>query len=186
MMNNFIIESLILLISAVILIRIAGKKSVAKMTSLETVIILAIGTTMGHAIKENSLWQVIIILCIFVLFLIFIQKLQLKHKLFERYLIGKATLVITEGKIIEDNLIKLRMTKEQLEMRLREKGISYITDIKNGTIESNGDFGFELADHAKPITKMMLLEILNKSQHENKNQSNHTESLFDQVLKDNK
>src|SRR4051812_47687350 len=118
-MDNFITEALILLMSSVILIRLAGKKSIAKMTGLETVIILAIGTTMGHAIKEHKLWEVIVELFIFVLFLIAVQKLQFKFKFLERYLIGKATLVINEGKIIEDNLAKLRITKEQLEMRLR-------------------------------------------------------------------
>ncbi len=33
------------------------------------------------------------------------------------------------------------MTQEQLEMKLREKGISYISDIKTATIESNGRVG---------------------------------------------
>ncbi|WP_338453067.1 DUF421 domain-containing protein [Niallia oryzisoli] len=128
---NFIIESVILLNAGVILIRLAGKKSVSRMTSLETVIILAIGTTMGHAIKEKNLWEVIATLFVFVLFLIIFQRLQLKFKFVERYLIGRATLVINEGKIIEDNLKKLRMTKEQLAMRLKEKGIAHVSDVNH-------------------------------------------------------
>lgn len=182
-MDNFITEALILLVSSVILIRFAGKKSIAQMTGLETVIILAIGTTMGHAIKEHKLWEVIVELFVFVLFLIAVQKLQFKFKFFERYLIGKATLVINEGKIIEDNLAKLRITKEQLEMRLRQKGISFISDVKIGTIESDGGFGYELSDDAKPITQKKLLEILNKDKRENKN--NDEENIFHSALKDN-
>src|SRR4051812_37209032 len=105
---NFVFESLLLLLTSVIVLRFAGKKSVAKMTALETVVILAIGTTMGHAVKENKLWQVILVLIFYGVFIIIVQKLELKLSIFERYLIGEATLVINEGKLITDNLRKLR------------------------------------------------------------------------------
>ncbi|WML53659.1 DUF421 domain-containing protein [Neobacillus sp. PS3-12] len=180
---NFIFESILLLLTSVIVLRFAGKKSVAKMTALETVVILAIGTTMGHAVKENKLWQVILVLVVYGVFIIVVQKLELKLSILERYLIGDATLVINEGKLITDNLRKLRMTKKQLEMRLRQKGISYITDVKIGTIESDGEFGFELMPHAKPITQDELLKILNKQSSEGGSKG---ENIFDSVVKNNK
>jgi uncharacterized membrane protein YcaP (DUF421 family) len=177
------IEAFILLLTAIILLRFAGKKSVAKMTNLETVIILAIGTTMGHAIKEHRFWQVILILIFFVLFLYLFQKLQLKSSKLERYLIGEATLVIHNGKIIRKNLNKLRITEGQLEMRLRQKGISYVSDIKTGTIESDGDFGYELMPQAKPVTQEELLKILNKQEAPNQSKG---ENIFEQVVRNNK
>jgi uncharacterized membrane protein YcaP (DUF421 family) len=180
---NFVFESLLLLLTSVIVLRFAGKKSVAKMTALETVVILAIGTTMGHAVKENKLWQVILVLIFYGVFIIIVQKLELKLSIFERYLIGEATLVINEGKLITDNLRKLRMTKKQLEMRLRQKGISYITDVKIGTIESDGEFGYELMPHARPITQEELLYIINK---QDAKESPKGENLFDSVVKNNR
>lgn len=180
---NFVFESLLLLLTSVIVLRFAGKKSVAKMTALETVVILAIGTTMGHAVKENKLWQVIFVLIIYGVFIIVVQKLELKLSIFERYLIGGATLVINEGKLITDNLQKLRMTKKQLEMRLRQKGISYITDVKIGTIESDGEFGYELMPHARPITQEELLKILNKQDPEGNPKG---ENIFELVVRNNK
>ncbi|WP_394232066.1 DUF421 domain-containing protein [Niallia oryzisoli] len=182
-MSNFIVEAFILLTYSVVLIRIAGKKTVAQMTGLETVIILAVGTTMGHAIKEYKFWQVIVVLSAYVLFLIIVQRLQLKFNFLENYLIGKATIVINEGRIIEDNLVKLRITKEQLEMRLRQHGISFISDVKIGTIESNGEFGYELSDDAKPITQSKLNEILKGKKIENLHKDE--ENIFQKVLKDN-
>jgi uncharacterized membrane protein YcaP (DUF421 family) len=182
---NFIIEAFILLVTSVVLLRFTGKKSVAKMTNLETVIILAIGTTMGHAIKEHKFWQVILILIFFGVFLIILQKIQMKSSNMERYMIGEATLVINDGKIIRSNIRKLRMTEGQLEMRLRQKGISYVSDVKIGTIESDGEFGFELMPHAKPITQEQLLQILGKQGTEGGTQVKG-ENIFDQVVKNNK
>ncbi len=181
---NFITESITLLITSVIVLRFAGKKSVAKMTSLETVVILAIGTTMGHAVKENKFWQVIIVLVTYGIFLIIVQKLELKFSILERYLIGEATLVIKDGKLISDSLKKLRMTKKQLEMRLRQKGISYIADVKIGTIEADGEFAYELMPDAKPVTQAELLKIVNK-QVSAANSNSKEENIFDLVVKNN-
>lgn len=183
MTMNFILEATFLLLTSVIVLRMAGKKAVAKMTGLETVIILAIGTTMGHAIKENKFWQVILILLFYGVFLICVQKLELKSKRLERYFIGEATLVIYDGKIITDRLNKLRMTQGQLEMRLRQKGISYISDVKIGTIEPDGEFGYELMPNAKPATLAELQRILNNGINEPSLKQNN---IFAKVVENNK
>ena len=96
---TFLWEPIILLFAGTLLLRLAGKKSMAQMTSLEVIVILAVGTTMGHAIKENKFWQIIIILTFFVIYIIFVQYLQLKFRIMERYLTGSATVVILNGEI---------------------------------------------------------------------------------------
>jgi uncharacterized membrane protein YcaP (DUF421 family) len=174
-------EALILLIAGIVLIRIAGKKSIAQMTGVEIVVVLAIGTTMGHAIKENKFWQVIILLSLFVLFLIVIQYVQLKIKFIERILVGSATIVVSDGEIVMESLKKLRMTKEQLEMRLREKGISHICSIKTATIESNGKLGYELKDEAKPITRKELMQALGETNRAQKPQEDESSNLFTKI-----
>jgi uncharacterized membrane protein YcaP (DUF421 family) len=181
---NFIIESLLLLITSVVVVRFSGKKTVAKMTGLETVIILAIGTTMGHAVKENKLWQVVVVLAFYGVFLIFVQKLELRFSTFERYIVGEAILVIRNGKIVYENLKKLRMTEKQLEMRLRQKGISYVSDVKTGTIESDGEFGYELMPHVKPVTWEELFQFFNKEGSRITNPKN--ENIFEKVVNTNK
>lgn len=182
---NFIVEGFLLLITSVVLLRFTGKKSIAQMTNLETVIVLAIGTTMGHAIKENKFWQVILLLIFFGIFLIVFQKIQMKSSKFERYMIGEATLVINDGKIIMENLKKLRLTEGQLEMRLRQKGISYVSDVKIGTLESDGELGYELMPLAKPVTQEQLVQLLNQQESSGSTQSKG-ENIFDQVVKNNK
>jgi uncharacterized membrane protein YcaP (DUF421 family) len=164
---TFIWESISLLFISTILLRIAGKKSVSQMSSLEVVITLAIGTTMGHAIKENKFWQIVVILTIFVLYLICVQFLQLKLNILDRYITGNATIVIQNGKIIVEGLKKLRMTTDQLEMKLRQKGIAYISDIKTATIESDGGLGYELMEHTQPVTRKELVEMIEEYRNEN-------------------
>ncbi|GIN87403.1 hypothetical protein J6TS2_37890 [Heyndrickxia sporothermodurans] len=149
---NYIWESLAILFTGVCLIRIAGKKTVAQMSGLEVITILAIASTTGHAISEQGLIKTILALCSLVALLMLIQFLAIKFNFVKRLFIGKATPVIKDGEIIVKNLKKLRISVDQLEARLREKGISSITDVKSASIEITGQFGFELMNHAKIVT----------------------------------
>jgi uncharacterized membrane protein YcaP (DUF421 family) len=68
--------------------------------------------------------------------------------------------VISEGKLRADNLKTLRLSVDDLEKRLRMAGISRIEDVQVGTIEDNGEFGFTLMPHARPLTMGDLEKIL--------------------------
>ena len=158
----YAVEALCVMISSFILLRVAGKKVVAEMTVLEMITILAIGTIIGHAVSENSLLETILTIAVFVAILIVFQAAALKWRLIERSLIGKPTEVIRNGIVLHYNLSKLRMTVEQLDMRLRQIGVNKASDIYSANIEINGELGYELMDSAKPITRGELEQLLNQ------------------------
>ena len=161
---TYIWEAVAILFTGFFLFRIAGKKTMAEMTSLETITILAMASTIGHAISENDLLKTIFALCSLVALLLLIQFLTSKFNSIEKLFIGKPTPVIQDGIINSYNLKKLRMTVEQLEARIRQNGISSISDIKTASIEINGELGYELTKHAKPVTHGELEEMLNQLQ----------------------
>ncbi|USG64544.1 DUF421 domain-containing protein [Brevibacillus ruminantium] len=157
---EFIYEAILVLMVGYLLIRIAGKKTVSEMTGLEIITLLAVASMVSHAISGDGLWKTIASLCIFVGVLVSIQYLSIKSNLVEKLMMGFATPVIKDGQILIPNLIKLRMSVDQLEGKLREKGVTSLSDIKTATIEMSGNIGFELMRHAKPVTIGELEKIL--------------------------
>jgi uncharacterized membrane protein YcaP (DUF421 family) len=156
----FALNAFILIVSGFILLRVAGKKVISEMTPLEMVTTLAIGTIIGRAESDSELWRTIATIGIFVIVLITFQFIALKWSFFQRAIIGKPTLVIKDGVILKHNLAKLRMTTEQLELRIRQQGLSNILDIQTATIEVNGQLGYELIESARPITRNQLEQLL--------------------------
>lgn len=149
---NFIWQAAIVIIVGFCLLRIVGKKTTGEMTGLEIITLLSMASMIGHAVSGNGLWKTVITLCIFVTALLTIQYLSIKSDRVERLFMGQATLVIKDGKILSHNLKKLRMSVDQLEAKLREKGITTFADVKTATIEISGQLGYELMRHAKPVT----------------------------------
>ncbi len=149
---SFIWKSFVLIFSGILLLRIAGRKSISQMTLAQTIVMISIGTIIVQPIVEKSVSKAVIGAAIFVAAIVILEFLQLKFNMFEMFITGKSKLVVENGTLNIQNLRKLRLTVDQLEMRLRNQGISKIEDLKWATIEPNGLLGYELNDDAKPLT----------------------------------
>ncbi|MDO8227283.1 DUF421 domain-containing protein [Bacillus cabrialesii] len=158
---NFAWEALILIVSGIILLRISGRKSISQMTLAQTVVMISIGTIIVQPIIETSLWKTLVAASIFTVALILMEWFQVKTNWVEKFITGKAKLVIENGKLNIENMKKLRLTVDQLEMRMRLHGISSINDVKNATIEANGQLGYELLDDKKPLTMGDFKKMMN-------------------------
>ncbi|CAM3419310.1 DUF421 domain-containing protein [Marinicrinis lubricantis] len=149
---DWIWKSVILILAGMVLLRISGRKSISQLTVATTVIMISIGTTIVQPIANHNLWKAIGSASVFIVALLIIEWLQLKFDFFERLLNGRAITAIENGQVHQKNLRKTRMTVDMLEIRLRQIGVSNISDVKTATIEPNGQIGYELMRHAKPLT----------------------------------
>lgn len=149
---SFIWEAIVMPSFGFLLIRMIGKKTVSEMTGPEIVTLLSMASVIGHAISENSVWKTIVVISIFGSLLITLQFLSMKFNGIERFILGKATVIIEDGRILPHNLRKLRLTVDQLETKLRQNGISSFSDVKCATIEMDGALGYELKRTARPVT----------------------------------
>lgn len=158
---NFIWQSFILILAGILLLRITGRKSISQMTLAQTVVMISIGTIIVQPIVEKSVMKAIVGAAIFVISNLILEYFQLKSNNFEKFITGKSKIVINKGVIHVQNLKKLRLTVDQLEMRLRNHGISNIKDVKTATIEPNGQLGYELIEDAKPLTIGEFKKLMN-------------------------
>lgn len=166
---DYIWESILMVLSAFLLLRISGRKSIAQMTITTTVVMISIGAIIVQPIIEDSVAKTIITIAIFIAVLVFIEYLQMKFNSLEKLFTGKAIPVLENGQFNFKNIKKMRLTIDKLEMQMRQKGISNISDVKNATIEPNGQLGYELKPDSRPLTvgefkKLMGLMIQQQNQ----------------------
>ncbi|WP_044797502.1 DUF421 domain-containing protein [Bacillus cereus] len=187
---NFILEAFILILSGILLLRIAGRKSISQMTLAQTVVMISIGTIIVQPIVEKSVLKAIVSALIFVISVVILEYLQLKSNAFEKFITGKSKTVSENGILNVVALKKMRLTVDQLEMRLRNKGISKIEDVKTATLEPNGQLGYELKEDAKPLTvgdlkKLIQPQFLNQNMMSNNlkdlQEKNNNSNIFQEI-----
>lgn len=156
---DWIWNSILVVIGGTLLLRIAGRKSISQMTLAQVVIMIGIGSLLIEPVSGESIWTTLAVGLILVLTLVVMEYAQMKSDKFEKFITGQSKIIIEDGKLNEQNLIKLRFTVDQLEMKLRQHNVAVISDVRWATLEPNGQVGYELKEEAQPVTKKEFLQL---------------------------
>jgi uncharacterized membrane protein YcaP (DUF421 family) len=95
-------------------------------------------------------------LFVWVLVSLGIELLQMKSKTARDLIDSKATVLIKDGKILEDNLKKERLTSDELMEQLRKRNVFKTADVEFAIIEPNGEINVLLKRMHQPLTPAHL------------------------------
>ncbi|UCZ53906.1 DUF421 domain-containing protein [Bacillus shivajii] len=150
---HFVWKAVVIVFGGVLILRLAGRKSISQMTVAQTVMMIAIGSLIIQPVGDRNIWITMVITFLLVLTLLFIEYIVLKNDKLERFFYSQSVVVVENGQILDKNLKKLRLTVDMLELRIRQQGIQNISDVQWATIESNGQLGFMLKPEKQYATK---------------------------------
>jgi uncharacterized membrane protein YcaP (DUF421 family) len=114
-------------------------------------IVLAIVATL-MSLNLIDLISGFIVWLIWVVLPIALDFLSIKSEAIHQLINGKETVLIKHGKIMEENLIQVRMTGEDLLAELRSKNIFNLTDVEFAVMETNGEINVYLKSDKKPVS----------------------------------
>lgn len=156
-MKNWIeilLRSIALFFIVLISIRIMGKRQIAKMTPFHfisySVIAIISALISVNLIKNISFGFVA--LAVWIVFSIVLDYLCMKSKVLHDLIIGRETILIKHGKIMEDNLKQMKLTGEELLRDLRSKNVFNLADVEFAVMEPTGEMNVLLKSDKKPIS----------------------------------
>jgi uncharacterized membrane protein YcaP (DUF421 family) len=148
-----IVRALITFISLLIFTRILGKQQIGNLTFFDYINGITIGSIAGNVATDLSTkaWVHWIGLLTFILIALIFQFITLKSHLFSKIIDSEPVVVIQDGKILEDNLRKLRVKCDELLMLLRQKDIFDVTMVQYGILEGNGHLSVMVYGDEQPV-----------------------------------
>ena len=151
---EILIRSFGLFFFTFLLIRVMGKKSPYKMTSFQLVSYLVISTLVAliSVGVVKNLQLALVTLAVWIVMSIVIDFLTAKNKMLHDFVYGKETVLIKEGKIMEENLRKTKLTGDELIRELRTKNAFSIADVEFAILETTGEVNVFMKSDKKPIT----------------------------------
>lgn len=135
-----VIRTILLYIVIIFAIRIMGKRQIGELQTSELVVTLLISDIAAIPMQntEQSLLSGIVPILILIVCEIIISFLMLKRAGFRRIICGKPIVIISDGKINQSEMHRLRMSTEDLSEELRQQGIFNIEDVGFAIVETNG------------------------------------------------
>ncbi len=153
-----LIRSIIAFILLLFLTRIMGKKQLSQLTFFDYVVGITIGSIAASMSVDKNI-QIsngVVSLAIWGIFPIILGFFGMKSRKFLQITDGRPSIVIKEGKVLEESMKKNQLAIDELMMLLREKGVFKIEDVEIAILETNGELSIMKRTDVEPITPSLL------------------------------
>ncbi|MCL7745841.1 DUF421 domain-containing protein [Halalkalibacter alkaliphilus] len=146
------------------LARLMGKKHIRDMTFYEYIVGISIGSisaelTFGTEVRMSNF---LLGMLIWAIIPIIISKIELKSFRFRIVTEGHPTILIKNGKILEENLKKENLTVDEMMISLRQKDFFKLSDIETAVMEKNGQISVMKKSELQPLTPKDIGKIVER------------------------
>ncbi|WP_410511678.1 DUF421 domain-containing protein [Paenibacillus sp. BR2-3] len=141
-----------------VMTKLLGKRQVSQLSMFEYITGITIGSLTAYvSLDLQSTWYLgLVSMIVWVGVSLGMEFLQLKSKTARNILDSNATVLIKDGKILEDNLKKERLTTDELMEQLRTKDVFRVADVEFALIEPSGNVNVLLTKENQPLTPKHL------------------------------
>ncbi|WP_336776752.1 DUF421 domain-containing protein [Paenibacillus sp. MMO-58] len=135
--------------------RILGKSTISQMTYHDFVAAITLGAftaNLAFNMKVNF-WEMLTALVTFGGIAYLLMVIALRSRPLRKWISGQPTILIQDGKILENNMRKLKITLDTLNQELREKNIFNIEEVHYAVLELNGKVSVLRKPEYLPVTR---------------------------------
>src|SRR4030095_230052 len=131
-----------------VLIRLAGMRTFAKKSSFDNILVIMLGAILARGvIGASPYWSTVAAAAVMVALHRIIALLSVKNRTIEKWVKGTHIKLYQDGQLIDNNLKKTGMSKNDLHesLRLETKKMT-LSEIDTAFMETNGRISFILKD----------------------------------------
>lgn len=147
-------RAILSLVTLFLITKMLGKKQVSQLSLFDYVIGISIGNfaaEMTINLETNELNGILAVV-LFGIFAYVISYLSMKSIVLRRFFMGTPTIIIENGKILENNMKKIKLDVNELLEELRASGYFNIGEVEYAVMEVSGDISILPKSEYKPLT----------------------------------
>lgn len=135
-----IIRTAILYLTIIVAVRLMGKRQISDLQTTELVVTMLLSDIASMAVEDTSqpLLGGMIPMLVLVICEIILSAGMIKSSRLRKLICGKPVIVISDGRICQSELKRLRMSVEDLSDELRQQGVFSLKDVAYAIVETNG------------------------------------------------
>jgi uncharacterized membrane protein YcaP (DUF421 family) len=149
-----VVRTLFAVVVLFLLTKLLGKRQVSQLSFFEYITGITIGSLAAYiSMDTERLWHLgLIALVVWVACSLGIEYLQTKSKKARDFIDFKATVLIKDGKILEDHMKKELLTTDELLAKLRAKDVFNISEVEFAIMEADGAINILLKKEYLPLS----------------------------------
>lgn len=157
-MTTAFFRTVILYLILMVGLRLMGKRQIGELEPSELVLTLIISDLAAVPMQDfgiplvNGVFPIVTLLCLSML----ISYLSLHSIRFRGLVCGHPTVIIRDGKIMQQNMARNRFTVDELLEQLRSQGYSDLSSVKYAILETSGQLSVLPYTKDSPVTPQVM------------------------------
>jgi len=145
---DLVLRAIALYVFVLVLMRIVGRRELSSLTPVDLVLLIVLGDAVQQGLTQDdySVTGAILVISTIALLQVATSYLAYRSRRAKKLLEGEPVVLVQDGNLIERNLRRERLRREDVAEEMRMQGIGAFDEVRWGILESNGKFSFVKAD----------------------------------------
>jgi uncharacterized membrane protein YcaP (DUF421 family) len=141
---DIVIRAAVIFVFVYLLTRLLGRRELSTLEPFDLILLVVVGDLVQQGVTQNdeSLTGAMLAISTIGLLTVALSYLSFRFKRLRPVLNGEPIVLVEDGEIIEANLRRQRLTREEIGAEARLEGIAAIEDVRWAILETNGRISF--------------------------------------------
>jgi uncharacterized membrane protein YcaP (DUF421 family) len=127
-----------------VLTRIIGRRELSSLEPFDLILLIVLGDAVQQGLTQDdySLTGAFLVIGTFAILQVLVSWIGFRFPGTRPILDGEPIIIIEDGQLIERNLKRERLTREEIAEEARNQQIAHISEVRWGVLETNGKISF--------------------------------------------
>ena len=141
---DLVLRTVFAFVLILLITRAVGRRELSSMEPFDLILLVVIGDMVQQGVTQSdySLTGATTVLVTMAVLVVATAWLSFRFARLRPLLEGEPTLLISDGRLLERNLRRERMTVEEIRSEARQQSIGSLEDIRFAVLETNGKISF--------------------------------------------
>src|ERR671932_1207153 len=141
---DIVLRAIVLYAFVVLVMRVIGRRELSSMTPFDLVLMIILGDAIQQGLTQDdySVTGAILAVATMATMQVLTSYLSFRSRRARKILEGEPIVVVERGRLVEHNLVRERMTADEVAEEMRQQQISSLDQVEWGILEANGSISF--------------------------------------------
>jgi uncharacterized membrane protein YcaP (DUF421 family) len=141
---DLVLRAAVIYVFLFVLMRVIGRRELSQLQPFDVLLLVVLGDliTQGALQSDMSLTGAMLAAGTFALLTVATSFLAYRFRRLRPMLEGEPLVVVVDGKVVEQNLARERLTIEDIQEEARANGIASLNDVRWAVLETTGRISF--------------------------------------------
>jgi uncharacterized membrane protein YcaP (DUF421 family) len=141
---DLVLRAIVVFAFVLLLTRVIGKRELGTLEPFDLILLIVLGDALQQGLTQDdySLTGAMLVVGTIAILQVFVSWLSYRFPRTRPILEGEPIIVVQDGKVIERNLKRERLTVEEVAEEARKQQIAHLSEIRFAVLETSGQLSF--------------------------------------------